>query len=179
MTNTNELTAKLKAAAKDAADNFDPVIGVLTRDILALTEALEAAGRRNAELEDLLDAEIRSWSQRYDCANSRREAAERRSAELEASHAKLRDTMAAIHNTIRLDGAYTPLGAIMSNAKRAYEESASIASLEARALTVKLPVLAKPMDGTGYAHYAGAEHYRQRVINALTFAGIKLQIEGE
>lgn len=48
----------------------------------------------------------------------------RRIAELEASHSKLRDTMATIHNTIRMDGGYTPLAAILNAAKRAHEESA-------------------------------------------------------
>lgn len=51
-------------------------------------------------------------------------------AELEASHAKLRDAMAGIHNTIRMDVAYTPLAAILNAAKRAYEESASAAGIK-------------------------------------------------
>lgn len=55
------------------------------------------------------------------------EAAEKRIAELSASHRKLRNTMAGIHNTIRMDGGYTPLAAILNAAKRAYEESASAA----------------------------------------------------
>ncbi|EFA4529071.1 ead/Ea22-like family protein [Escherichia coli] len=57
------------------------------------------------------------------------EAAEKRIAELSASHSKLRDTMAVIHNTIRMDGGYTPLAAILNAAKRAYEESASAAGI--------------------------------------------------
>ncbi|EFO0655422.1 ead/Ea22-like family protein [Escherichia coli] len=57
------------------------------------------------------------------------EAAEKRIAELSASHSKLRDTMAGIHNTIRMDGGYTPLAAILNAAKRAYEESASAAGI--------------------------------------------------
>ncbi|MDA8502582.1 ead/Ea22-like family protein [Citrobacter sp. Awk 2] len=52
------------------------------------------------------------------------EAAETCIAELSASHSKLRDTMAGIHNTIRIDGGYTPLAAILNAAKRAHEESA-------------------------------------------------------
>ncbi|HCO3837781.1 TPA: ead/Ea22-like family protein [Escherichia coli] len=55
------------------------------------------------------------------------EAAKKRIAELSASHRKLRNTMAGIHNTIRMDGGYTPLAAILNAAKRAYEESASAA----------------------------------------------------
>ncbi|OYJ02206.1 ead/Ea22-like family protein [Shigella boydii] len=57
------------------------------------------------------------------------ESAENRIAELSASHSKLRDTMAGIHNTIRMDGGYTPLAAILNAAKRAYEESASTAGI--------------------------------------------------
>ncbi|HAZ3267954.1 TPA: ead/Ea22-like family protein [Escherichia coli] len=57
------------------------------------------------------------------------ESAEKRIAELSASHSKLRDTMAGIHNTIRMDGGYTPLAAILNAAKRAYEESASAAGI--------------------------------------------------
>lgn len=55
------------------------------------------------------------------------EAAEKRIAELSASHGKLREAMAGIHNTIRGEGAYTPLAAILNASKRAYEESASSA----------------------------------------------------
>lgn len=53
------------------------------------------------------------------------EAAEKRIAELSESHSKLRETMAAIHNTIKQDGFSTPLAVIMQNAKRAHEESAA------------------------------------------------------
>ncbi|MDV7070450.1 hypothetical protein R3J21_02710 [Citrobacter werkmanii] len=53
--------------------------------------------------------------------------AEKRIAELSASHSKLRGTMATIHNTIRMDGGYTPLAAILNAAKRAHEESATAA----------------------------------------------------
>lgn len=55
------------------------------------------------------------------------EAAEKRIDELEASHGKLREAMAGIHNTITGEGAYTPLAAILNASKRAYEESASAA----------------------------------------------------
>ncbi|ENF0104705.1 ead/Ea22-like family protein [Escherichia coli] len=57
------------------------------------------------------------------------ETAKKRIAELSASHRKLRNTMAGIHNTIRMDGSYTPLAAILNAAKRAYEESASAAGI--------------------------------------------------
>ncbi|ENQ3209380.1 ead/Ea22-like family protein [Enterobacter hormaechei] len=92
-----------------------------------LLDELETKDKRNAELEDLLEAEIKSWMQRYDSANNRREAAEKRIAELSASHGNLREAMAGIHNTIRGEGAYTPLAAILNASKRAYEESAAAA----------------------------------------------------
>ncbi|MDA8500704.1 ead/Ea22-like family protein [Citrobacter sp. Igbk 17] len=57
------------------------------------------------------------------------EAAETCIAELSASNSKLRDTMAGIHNTIRIDGGYTPLAAILNAAKRAHEESAIAAGI--------------------------------------------------
>ncbi|HAT4609395.1 TPA: ead/Ea22-like family protein [Citrobacter freundii] len=62
-------------------------------------------------------------------AREKLEAAEKRIAELSASHSKLRDTMAGIHNTIRIDGGYTPLAAILNAAKRAHEESAIAAGI--------------------------------------------------
>ncbi|HGG8722215.1 TPA: hypothetical protein ACJJXC_004556 [Enterobacter cloacae] len=55
------------------------------------------------------------------------EAAAKRIAELSASHGKLREAMAGIHNTITGRGAYTPLAAILNASKRAYEESAAAA----------------------------------------------------
>ncbi len=48
------------------------------------------------------------------------EAAEKRIAELSASHGNLREAMAGIHNTITDGGAYTPLAAILNSSKRAY-----------------------------------------------------------
>lgn len=65
----------------------------------------------------------------FDNLRAKLEAAEKRIAELSASHSKLRDTMATIHNTIRMDGGYTPLAAILNAAKRAHEESAIAAGI--------------------------------------------------
>ncbi|MDV5632677.1 ead/Ea22-like family protein [Enterobacter cloacae] len=56
------------------------------------------------------------------------EAKDKRIAELSASHGKLREAMAGIHNTIRSEGVYTPLAAILNASKRAYEESAAAAA---------------------------------------------------
>lgn len=79
----------------------------------------------SAELRDVAEA-VEQYTDRLIAAL---EAAEKRIAELEASHSKLRDTMATIHNTIRMDGGYTPLAAILNAAKRAYDESASAAGI--------------------------------------------------
>lgn len=51
------------------------------------------------------------------------EAAERRNAELTASHDKLRENMAAIYNAICADGASTSLSAILTFVKRSFEQS--------------------------------------------------------
>lgn len=79
-----------KRALREELSN--PAIGSnahLRKLALALLDELEAKDKRNAELEDLLEAEIKSWMQRYDSANNRREAAEKRIAELEARMVKL------------------------------------------------------------------------------------------
>ena len=60
-------------------------------------------------------------------AEAKLEAAEKRIADLEASHGNLREAMAGIHNTITGGGAHTPLAAILNASKRAYEESAAAA----------------------------------------------------
>jgi hypothetical protein len=58
---------------------------------------------------------------------SKQEAAEKRIVQLSASHSKLREAMAGIHNTITGGGAYTPMAGILNASKRAYEESAAAA----------------------------------------------------
>ncbi|MFZ5401530.1 hypothetical protein ACOY97_02360 [Enterobacter asburiae] len=60
-------------------------------------------------------------------SNAEKRIAEKRIAELEASHRNLREAMAGIHNTITGGGAHTPLAAILNASKRAYEESAAAA----------------------------------------------------
>ncbi|PNU36518.1 hypothetical protein C2M05_03965 [Serratia marcescens] len=51
------------------------------------------------------------------------EAKDKRIAEVEGSHKKLRETLAAMHNTITGGGAYTSLAGILTAVKRAYLES--------------------------------------------------------
>ncbi|WP_312773298.1 hypothetical protein [Atlantibacter hermannii] len=65
----------------------------------------------------------------FDQQADRIEYLEKRIAELEARHTKLRESMAAIHNTIRLDGVGTSLSGLLSASKRAWEESAPNAGI--------------------------------------------------
>lgn len=83
-----------------------------------MVEALEARDKQIAELR---------VSNRILCSDAM--AKQDRIAELEASHSKLRETLAGIHNTIRTDGSYTPLAAILNAVKRAHEESAAAAGV--------------------------------------------------
>ncbi|BEA35256.1 hypothetical protein VEE31_17210 [Escherichia coli] len=86
---------------------------------------LEAVQKTSAARIEAIDRTHKMFQREKD----RADAAEKCIAELSASHSKLRDTMAGIHNTIRMDGGYTPLTAILNAAKRAYEESASAAGI--------------------------------------------------
>ncbi|WP_283010816.1 ead/Ea22-like family protein [Cronobacter turicensis] len=127
-------TAKLRAVPRHSVDGYgrqdisynDPEGEfVFYSDYEALKDALEAAHKRIAELEES-HAQVIQARDFYKRAN---EAAMKSTAKLEASHEKLRDAMAAIHNTIRMDGLNAPLAAIMSRAKRAHEESAAVAGI--------------------------------------------------
>ncbi|EEV9051409.1 ead/Ea22-like family protein [Escherichia coli] len=100
------------------------VLGLLDE----LSEAKAAEENESSCANSVIDIAI-NWQMRAKDAEAKLEAAEKRIAELSASHSKLRDTMVGIHNTIRMDGGYTPLAAILNAAKRAYEESASAAGI--------------------------------------------------
>ena len=52
-----------------------------------------------------------------------------------------------------------------------------ISELESLPVTVKLPEIERPIDGTGYAKAAGAQYYKECVIKALTAQGIKWEAE--
>ncbi|CZX56846.1 Uncharacterised protein [Enterobacter hormaechei] len=94
-----------------------------------LVKALEAAEKRIAELSQKADI-YDMLRQDYELHGSLVDFVDwqaKRIAELEASHGNLREAVAGIHNTIRGEGAYTPLAAILNASKRAYEESASAA----------------------------------------------------
>ncbi len=60
---------------------------------------------------------------------------------------------------------------------RLREAEKRIAELESCTVTVKLPEVQQPIDGTGYANAAGARYYKECVIKALTAQGIKLEDE--
>lgn len=62
------------------------------------------------------------------------EAKDKRIAEIEVSNKKLRETLAAVHNTITGGGAYTSLAGILTAVKRAYLESSDAS---ARTFTVE------------------------------------------
>ncbi|WP_146090767.1 ead/Ea22-like family protein [Cronobacter sakazakii] len=104
--------------------------------VLCLIAALEAARadcRENAaRIAELESQRALAFSACNRWADKCREA-EKRVAEIEASHKNLREALAAIHNTIRLDGLNAPLAAIMSRAKRAHEESAAAAGINLEA----------------------------------------------
>ncbi|HDT2505196.1 TPA: ead/Ea22-like family protein [Enterobacter hormaechei subsp. oharae] len=91
--------------------------------VLALLDELAFLDKRNAEL----NSKLERWAVDRAQSASELDDAEKRIAELEASHGNLREAMAGIHNTITGGGAYTPLAAILNASKRAYEESAAAA----------------------------------------------------
>ncbi|WP_232045248.1 hypothetical protein [Kosakonia cowanii] len=129
MTNNDELALKSEERIKAIANGAQMLMGE-SRQLAAAalywkeqariaTDAFQQSGIMQVKAEDKIEVLL-----------AERDADKKRIAELEESHKKLRETMAAIHNTIRADGAYTTLAAIMSGAKRAYEESAAIAGIK-------------------------------------------------
>lgn len=111
-------------------DSFDAahIATSCPQNVLALVEALEAAEKRGTDMEVACElfAESKLAQIKLEAAL---EKAQQRIAELEASHSKLRETLAGIHNTIRTDGSYTPLAAILNAVKRAHEESVAAAGV--------------------------------------------------
>lgn len=92
-------------------------------DVLALLDELEA---ETSYREGAFIA-CNRWHDKFRESEAKLEAAEKRIAELEASHGNLREAMAGIHNTIKGGGAYTSLASILNASKRAFEESAAAA----------------------------------------------------
>ncbi|MDS1916091.1 ead/Ea22-like family protein [Enterobacter asburiae] len=99
-------------------------------DVSIVDQCQKAADLVRALLDEL-EAEQRissTWRKTAESNREKLEAAEKRVAELEESHSKLRESMAAIHNTISRDGAHTSLALILNAAKRAHAESADAAA---------------------------------------------------
>ncbi|EMN0593168.1 hypothetical protein REW02_001780 [Klebsiella aerogenes] len=133
MTDITRLLASLKRRSAHAKEFGDSITFVKLKDIDALVEALEKAQCANAAQDDHINQQ-----------QDRIEQLERRNAEigkyagsLETSHKKLRESMAAIHNTVRLDGVNTRLSTILSASKRAYDESATAIVQESRTVTIE------------------------------------------
>ncbi|RSW87027.1 hypothetical protein EGH62_02990 [Klebsiella aerogenes] len=93
-----------------------------------LVEALEKAQSANAAQDD----HINQQQDRIDTLEKRNAELGKYAGKLERSHNKLRESMAAIHNTVRLDGVNTRLSTILSASKCAYDESATVSELESR-----------------------------------------------
>ncbi|MEB1142116.1 ead/Ea22-like family protein [Citrobacter freundii] len=113
-----DVVAEAYEEAKEQIAKDVEIKARLCRESNSLFDRLRAAEKRIAET-----------SQRNSELVAKIEPMDRRIAELSASHSKLRDTMATIHNTIRMDGGYTPLAAILNATKRAHEESAIAAGI--------------------------------------------------
>ncbi|WP_442961941.1 hypothetical protein [Pseudocitrobacter sp. MW920760] len=71
MTINKQACEKLKAAAAKANDEFDPNMFVMTRDILALLNELEAAEKRIAEQREYYESVIADGSMRIASLDAR------------------------------------------------------------------------------------------------------------
>ena len=115
---SNKLTGGEPLFSGDYGKCYCPLCGAEDTDIADCgargSEAVTAWNYQQKRVEALLDELERK---------------DKRIAELEARHTKLRESMAAIHNTIRLDGVGTSLSGLLSASKRAWEESAPDAGI--------------------------------------------------
>lgn len=117
---------------KEIADNpyGDEEKCWMAKRMLALLDELEAKDKAWSAQDNHINQQadrIESLEKKNGDLGRALGAAEKRTAELQASHNNLREAMAGIHNTIAGGGAYTPLAAILNASKRAYEESAAAA----------------------------------------------------
>lgn len=97
----------------------------------------------------------------------------KRIAELDSAPIDIREQRLASMAT-----AYLNLQHLTEVYRCAYVEAlARVAELESRTVSVKLPEIERPIDGTGYAAAAGERRYKERVIDVLVSAGIQV-IEG-
>ncbi len=143
--NNKELVAVGHQFAK--AISSDTAIIDMAKMFTRLAERLDCTTAALREMTKHRDVLAKAWTAQDDHINQQADrieslenknselgkalgGAQTQIVELEASHAKLRESMAAIHNTIRLDGVRTSLSAIMGAAKRAHDESAAAAGIK-------------------------------------------------
>jgi hypothetical protein len=117
-TNKQALRQTAEKAQEHGVFNMD----IHSETLLALLDELE-------DKDKLIDTLRQDKDKVIDVSKERISKLLSRVAELEASHSNLREAMAGIHNTITGGGAYTPLAAILTASKRAYEESAAAAGI--------------------------------------------------
>ena len=134
---SDDVDLRFEVDGRDTGTNVSIVdeCGQAAKVIGELVEALEKAQQRIAAQDD----HINQQQDRIDTLEKRNAELGKYARNLECSHNKLRESMAAIHNTVRLDGVNTRLSTILSASKRAYDESSTVSALESRTVTVKLP----------------------------------------
>lgn len=159
MTDITRLISSLKRRSAHAKEFGDSITFVKLEDIDALVEELEKAQQRNGELETYSKTTLEFREAARDENRHLKlelEIAEKRVAELEESHAQVIQSR--------------------DHYKRISEEGLKKLA-ESRNVTVKLPEIERPIDGTGYAKAAGAQYYKEHVIKSLTAQGFKVETE--
>lgn len=93
---------------------------------------------------------------------------------LAAAHSELRESMAAIHNTIKLDGASTSLSSILSASNRAYEASsptdATIAEFKAQGVDLSANELKALAERSRADAPVAAEHIHSAALYLMIIA---------
>lgn len=179
MTNIKDLARTLRQAAEeelmcreasDTSDLWQDEAG--PENVLALVEALEKAQKLATQQGNIACA-------LFDEVTAQRN----RIAELENSESQLiqerDDTEEALADMYQAATGERPEWSNafgFADAVDAVEQR--LGYLESRTVTVKPPEIERPIDGAGYATAAGERRYKERVIDALRAAGIRV-IEGE
>lgn len=186
--------------ASDTSDLWQDEAG--PENILVLVEALEAEQQKSAKQGrhacDLFD-EVVAQRQRIaelERANAaqddhinqqqdRIDVLERRNAELGKYAGELESrtvTPDQLQESSYRAGLTAGWNLGLANNNKAFNKClaahSTAGALESRTVTVKLPEIERPIDGTGYAAAAGERRYKERVIDALRTAGVQA-IEGE
>ncbi|PLD28686.1 hypothetical protein B6I51_18765 [Klebsiella pneumoniae] len=154
MTDITELAQREKFEAWFKSSFHPDKTGPYIKDQLYF--AWKAAGAELVQALEKAQAQSSKWLEAYHKAVSIGARYEERIAELEESHAQVIQSR--------------------DHYKRISEEGLKQLA-ESRTVTVKLPEVERPIDGTGYANAAGAQYYKERVIKALTAQGIKVEAE--